>query len=212
MKYNDNKSLLIIEKLKEYYGNVKPSLDYNNIYQLTIAVILSAQTTDNQVNKVTRKLFLKYKNFKQLSKAKKSDVEQIIKSIGLYKTKTKHIIELSKIVMNKYDGQLPKEFEKLIQLPGIGRKSANVIISHGFGEDAIPVDTHVKRVSKRIGLTEANNVYKVEQDLKNKIPKKLWNLSHLLLIYHGRTICKAINPDCPICPVASYCKYYDNNK
>ncbi len=200
-----NKSLKIIKQLKQEYGNVSTELAYINIYELSIAVILSAQTTDKQVNAVTPILFGKYTDFKCLSQATISDVEDIIKSIGLYKTKARNIINLSHEIIESYNGILPKTLGELIKLPGIGRKSANVILSVGFDKAAFAVDTHIKRIANRIGYKSSEDVYKIEQALTYYIPKEEWKVAHLLFIKHGRSICKARRPLCSECPIINLC-------
>ncbi|MFH0976830.1 MAG: endonuclease III [Spirochaetota bacterium] len=202
------KSKKIISKLKQYYGNIKSSsLHYSNIYQLVVSVVLSAQTTDKQVNSVTSILFNKYTDFYSLSEAAVSDIELVIKSVGLYKTKARNINNLSKIIVNEYNNIVPDELNKLISLPGIGRKSANVILSMGFNKPALPVDTHILRIANRIGYVNSSDPYKAEIALMNNIPEENWIESHLLFIKHGRELCKAKKPLCLICPVSKLCNY-----
>jgi endonuclease III len=201
------KSGKIIKKLKEYYGMVNADLSYSNIFQLTIAVVLSAQTTDKQVNSVTPALFIKFPGFNSLSGAGIKEVEEIIKSVGLYRTKAKNIINLSKEVAEKYKNILPDEFNDLVKLPGIGRKSANVILSMGFGKAAFPVDTHIIRIANRLGFIKSNDPYKVEQILTQYLQRDDWRQAHLLLIKHGRIICKARKPLCSECPLNKLCDF-----
>ncbi len=195
----------IIARLKKHYGTVTSDLEYINLYQLTVAVVLSAQTTDVQVNSVTPELFRKYPDFKSLSKANIQDVEEIIRSTGFYKNKSKNIVSLAQDVTGKYNGKVPSERELLEQLPGVGRKSANVILSMGYNIPALAVDTHVGRIAGKLGYTESRDPYKIEKDLTTAIPEKEWINSHLLFIRHGRSICKARKPACGICPVSLYC-------
>ncbi len=195
----------IIARLKEHYGRVKPDLHYRNLYQLTVAVVLSAQTTDVQVNSVTPELFGKYPDFSSLSKADTADVETIIKSTGFYRNKSKNIVALAKEIMEKSGGRVPKERELLEQLPGVGRKSANVILSMGHNIPALAVDTHVARIAGRLGYTESKDPFKIEKALNEAIPEKEWIISHLLFIRHGRNTCKARNPVCGVCPVSGLC-------
>jgi endonuclease-3 len=199
----------IIVKLRSHYGNVKPALTYSNLYELTIAVVLSAQTTDRQVNNVTGNLFSRYNDFAALAKAKLPDVERIIKSTGFYHSKAKNIIRLSLTAMESFGGQLPADREKLMTLPGVGRKSANVILSQGFGIPAFAVDTHVGRIARRIGFTNEEDPDKVEQALTAVIPEKDWTEGHLLMITHGRTICSAKKPLCGTCPISALCSFPD---
>jgi len=201
------KSEKILKTLSKFYGDVKADLDFSNIYELTVAVVLSAQTTDKQVNSVTGTLFSKYTDFRALSKARITDVETIIKSTGFYHAKAKNIVNLAKKVVSDFSGQLPKDMDSLLSLPGVGRKSANVILSIGFGIPGLAVDTHVGRIAKRLGYTGSESPDKVEKDLCGIIPPEKWRDTHLLFIRHGRAICKARNPECNVCPVRSYCMY-----
>jgi len=205
---NTKKAKAILSALKNFYGDVKADLNFSNLYELTIAVVLSAQTTDKQVNSVTEKLFKKYPDFTSLSKAKLSDVEKIIKSTGFYHTKARNIIALAKIVSEKFNSSIPDNIASLITLPGVGRKSANVIISIGFGKPGLAVDTHVARIAKRLGLTESVKPEIIEKDLCSIIPEEEWLYTHLLFIKHGRSLCKARGEECHICPIKSFCLYY----
>lgn len=201
----------ILSMLYEYYGETVPDLNFRNIYELAIAVVLSAQTTDRQVNGVTTALFEKYPDFKSLGEADYSDVEKIIKSTGFFRTKTKNIIALSRMVCSRFQGVLPDNIESLIELPGVGRKSANVIISIGYGKPGLAVDTHVSRISNRLGYSDSKSPDVVEKDLCSVINPAEWKKTHLLFIKHGRVICKARHPECGICPVAKHCNYYKEN-
>lgn len=203
------KSEKILKTLSEYYGDVKADLDFRNIYELTVAVVLSAQTTDKQVNSVTGKLFAKYPDFGSLAKARISDVEKIVKSTGFYHSKAKNIVMLSRKVTSTYNGELPRDMESLLTLPGVGRKSANVILSIGYGIPGLAVDTHVGRIAKRLGYTESDNPDKTEKDLCRIIPPEKWRNTHLLFIKHGRTVCRSRNPECGACPISDYCVYYN---
>ena len=198
----------ILSKLHAYYGDVKPDLNYRNIYELTIAVVLSAQTTDRQVNGVTETLFGKYPDFKSLAKAGAHDVERIIKSTGFYKTKTKNIISLSRMVCSRFGGVLPDDMMHLLELPGVGRKSANVILSMGFNIPGLAVDTHVSRISGRLGYSRGKTPVEIEKDLCAVIVPEKWKLTHLLFIRHGRSLCTARNPRCDECPVSLHCDYF----
>lgn len=202
---NKNKSETILKKLADHYGDVEAQLQFKNIYQLAIAVILSAQTTDKQVNGATPDLFKRYPDFQSLSQAKQSDVETIIKSTGFFRNKAGNIIKLAKQVTEEYNGVLPESFDSLITLPGIGRKSANVILIIGLKKPAFPVDTHVFRLANRLGYANSENFLEVEKSLMEHIPSKDWSTAHLLLIHHGRNICKARNPLCTACPIRQHC-------
>jgi endonuclease III len=201
------KSKKIIEKLRNYYGKTIPGLSYSNLYELTVAVVLSAQTTDKQVNSVTPSLFKKFPDFKKLSGAGIQEIESIIKSVGLYKTKAKNIINLSKKIVIEYNNVLSNNIEELLKLPGIGRKSANVILSMGFKIPAFPVDTHILRIANRIGYIKSSDPFEVEKVLTNCIPEEDWIESHLLFIKHGRVVCMARKPLCRRCPINKLCDY-----
>ncbi len=201
------RSRKIISLLRQYYGDVKPDLRFENLYQLAVSVILSAQTTDKQVNSATPELFHRYPSLDSLAAAEQGDVEQIIKSTGFFRNKAKNIIAMAKAVVERHGGKLPENREELTALPGIGRKSANVILSVGFGIPALAVDTHILRISKRIGYTESEDPLRVENDLTAMIPEAEWTEAHLVLIRHGRTLCPARKPLCSECPVNSLCDY-----
>jgi endonuclease-3 len=208
IKKNSNK---IITILRDLYGDVKPDLDFNNLYELTIAVVLSAQTTDKQVNGVTPQLFAKYPDFDSLSRASQKDVEKIIHSTGFYRNKAKNIIALGKEVVETFSGILPSTMEKLVTLPGVGRKSANVVISMGYNRPALAVDTHVARISKRLGYTTSENPMIIEKDLMAALPESQWIESHLLFIKHGRMLCIARKPKCEECPLKELCPFFLND-
>lgn len=218
----------ILNLLEREYPNAGCALNYKTKFQLLIAVTLSAQTTDVSVNKITPSLFERYPGSKQLSNARQNDVENIIKSIGLYRNKSKNIIGISKALQNRLSSMdeslrdeylsskdnkdgVPGEYNELLKLPGVGRKTANVVLSEGFGKQKIAVDTHVLRVSNRIGLANSDDTYKTEVQLMNIIPESRWTEAHHLLIFHGRNLCKARNPSCTSCPIINYCKYNRKN-
>ena len=194
-----------LEILERTYPEAATALDYDNIFNLLIAVILSAQTTDAGVNRVTPFLFEKYPTPQALAKAKLSDVEKIIKPTGFFRTKAKNIVNAAKALVENYAGEVPKDREGLESLPGVGRKTANVVMSVAFGEAAIAVDTHVFRVSHRLGLTLGKTPRDVEEDLVKIVPvKKQPHVSHWLIL-HGRAICKAPWPKCEACPAVKLC-------
>ncbi|MAZ01186.1 MAG: endonuclease III [Flavobacteriales bacterium] len=191
------------------YPNPKTELNYKSNYQLLIAVILSAQCTDKRVNLVTPILFDKYKDFNSLSKAGIEDVFDIIKSISYPRNKAKYLLGCANIVSVKHNNNVPDSFDDLINLPGVGRKTANVILSILFNKPNMPVDTHVFRVSKRIGLVPNNSsLLKVENHLVNNIPVDKINKAHHWLIIHGRYVCTALKPKCNSCGIQKVCKYY----
>lgn len=198
----------IFETFKQQNPNPKTELEYSNNFTLAVAVILSAQATDISVNKATKKLFAYYDTPKKILELGQDGLKQYIKTIGLYNSKAKNIIALCEILVNKYNSEIPEDFDKLIALPGIGRKTANVIMSAAFGMHTIAVDTHVYRVARRIGLSSESTPEKVERDLMQLIPKKWLEGAHHWLILHGRYICKARRPLCEECPITKYCNYY----
>lgn len=202
----------IINKLQEMFPDAKCELDYTNLYELIIAVALSAQTTDVRVNIVTKELFKAYPDCYSLAKASYYDVLNIIKSVGLSNTKSKNIIALANELVNRFDGKVPHTMEELITLPGVGRKTSNVVLAEGFGIPAIAVDTHVARIANRLGFSNSEDVLKIEQDLMNQIEKEKWHQTHHMLIFFGRYFCKAKNPNCEECPFKKdICTVYKNN-
>lgn len=194
--------LSILEKL---YPDPHSELDFKNEYQLLIAVMLSAQCTDKKVNEVTPILFSKYPNFASLAKASLSDVEKIIRPINYCKTKSKNIIATSSQVVTEHNGHIPLTFEQLTELPGVGRKTANVVLGETGAVPSLPVDTHVFRVSRRLGLSSGKNPDAVEEDLKKQFPSSEWRNLHHRLIFHGRRVCKAQNPQCAECALSGIC-------
>ena len=197
---------LILKLLDENYPLNECYLNYQTDWQLLIATILSAQCTDDRVNMVTKNLFSKYKTLNDFASAIQSDLEQDIKSTGFYKNKARNIILSANKLLNDYNSKMPSDINELVKLPGVGRKTANVIRSHIFNIPSIVVDTHVKRISKKLGLTENNDPEKVEYDLMKIIPKNHWIRLNLQLIAHGRKICKARKPDCINCFLNKYCR------
>lgn len=203
----------IMAIIADMFPEAKGELEWEKPYQLLIAVILSAQTTDKAVNKVTPFLWAKYPNLEDLASANLTDVELILKSIGLYKTKARNIIKTAQILVDNYNGQVPKTHKELETLPGVGRKTANVVLGEVYVIPGIAVDTHVSRVAKRLNISSQNaDVKEIEADLMQKIPKKDWVISHHRLIFFGRYHCLAKNPKCEVCPLQSYCLYYKNKE
>lgn len=196
----------VLDALEKEYPDAECALDHQNIYQLLIAVVLSAQTTDVSVNKVTPVLFDTYPTPETLSKAENEDVEAMLKTIGMYRTKARNIINLTKQLCEKYGGSVPHDYDALVSLPGVGRKTANVVLSVGFGEQRIAVDTHVFRVSNRIGLVKAKDVLSTELSLMKRVPEERWSRTHHSLIFHGRRCCTARNPKCEQCCISEYCE------
>lgn len=198
------KAKIIVEKLSGVFLD-KPALNFSTPYELLIAVILSAQCTDERVNKVTKKLFENYNTPEKMISLSQEDLEKYIFSCGLYRSKAQHILSASRDILLKYGGEVPNNLEGLRTLAGVGRKTANVVYSVAFKGDAIAVDTHVFRVSNRIGLVNANNVLKTEQGLMKILDRSDWSRSHHYLIYLGRSFCKAGKPDCANCPINLEC-------
>lgn len=197
----------ILDLLTERYPQAHCELNFNTPFQLLVATILSAQTTDQKVNEVTEELFKDYGTPERLITLSEEELAKKIKTIGLYKTKSKNLLQTTRILLEKYGGEVPRSMEELISLPGVGRKTANVVLSNAFGIPAIAVDTHVFRVSNRIGLADSDDVLKTEKQLMEIIPRSEWSFAHHLLIWHGRRICHARNPKCMECPVFSLCRY-----
>ena len=197
----------ILDILEETYPQAECALDHQNIYQLIVAVALSAQTTDKSVNQVTPALFEKYPTPYELAVADPEEVAQYIKRIGMYKTKSKNIVGLAKSLVENFGGQVPDDYGALVSLPGVGRKTANVVLSVGFGHQRIAVDTHVFRVANRIGLVHEKDVLKTELALMDRIPEDRWSRTHHSLIFHGRQCCDARKPKCDQCPIVEYCEY-----
>lgn len=195
----------VLVLLNDLYPSPKSELVFRNHYQLVISVVLSAQCTDKKVNQVTPALFKKFPAFSSLTQAKPSQVERIIRTINYYKTKSRNLIALAQIITDKHAGKLPLDFNALITLPGIGRKTANVILTETGAAPALPVDTHVFRVARRLGWANTNNVEKVEQELRTAFDQSVWRNLHHWLILHGRRVCKARRPLCSECKLASLC-------
>ena len=201
----------ILDILDSTYPDAECALDHINVFELLIAVCLSAQTTDKSVNRVSPGLFSRYPDVKSLAEADPEEVGEIIRTIGMYKTKSRNIINLSKELISRFDGKVPDDYDSLISLPGVGRKTANVVLSVGFGQQRIAVDTHVFRVSNRLGLVNEKDVLKTELALMENIPEERWSRTHHSLIFHGRNICDAKKPKCKECPVRDLCLWDSKN-
>ena len=198
----------ILDYLDELFPNPKCELNYNKDYELLIAIVLSAQTTDKRVNKVTEVLFNKYPSLESLSKADISDIENIIREIGTFRRKSIYVRDIAKKIVNDGYNYVPNDRNYIESLPGVGRKTANVFLSNIYDEAAIAVDTHVSRVSKRLGLVYKNDdVSKIEKKLEKKIPRDRWGKTHHQLVLFGRYHCKAIKPECNNCKIKDICKY-----
>ena len=197
----------VVRILEEMYPEADCELNFGSVFQLLVAVVLSAQTTDKSVNQVTEVLFEQHPDAGSIAAMSEEELQQTIKRIGMYKTKAKNVRNLARIVKEEYDGEGPGDYEKLIQLPGVGRKTANVVLANGFGEQRIAVDTHVFRVSNRIGLVKEPDVLKTELSLMKVLPKNKWTLMHHALIWHGRRVCDARRPQCEHCRLNEICLY-----
>lgn len=200
----------IIEKLKAEYKGMGCGLSFNSPFELLISTMLSAQTTDVNVNKATEVLYKIYNTPYQFAELSAEELEPYIKSLGFYKNKTKNVINTSRKLIIDFNGEVPNNMEDLVTLPGVGRKTANVVLANAFGKDAIAVDTHVFRVSNRIGLANAENVDLTEKQLMEVLPKNCWSDMHHYIIWHGRRICSARRPKCDECIISDECNYYNN--
>ena len=207
---NKEKSRIIIRILNRTYPKVPIPLNYKNTFTLLVSVLLSAQCTDVNVNNVTKKIYPKYNEPKHFVKLGRKKIESLIRKIGIFRVKAKSIFYLSKTLVEKYNGKVPKTYEELEQLPGVGHKTASVVMSQGFGYPAFPVDTHIHRLAQRWGLTNGKNVVQTEKDLKRLFPKKSWNKLHLQIIYYGREYCKARECYGVTCKICTTC--YPNRK
>ena len=207
MLLNQNKVLQLIKLLDKSIKNPKTSLKYRNRFTLLTSVVLSAQCTDTNVNNVTKSIYKKYYTPKHFVNLGINKIKNLIKSIGLFNNKAKNLYNLSKILLEKYQSKVPNKFEDLISLPGVGRKTANVVLNAAFNQATIAVDTHVFRVANRTGLSNGNNPVKVEKQLLKILPKKHIKNAHHLILLHGRYVCKARNPLCKKCVINKICLY-----
>ena len=198
--------------LKEAYPDARPELNFTSPFELLVATMLSAQCTDKQVNKTTAVLFPLYNTPEAFASLSEEELAPYIRSCGFYQTKGKNIIAASKIIVEQYGGEVPRERDELTKLPGVGRKTANVVVSNAFGVPAIAVDTHVVRVANRIGLADAKDVLNTEKQLMQNIPEEDWSAAHHWIIFHGRRVCSARSPKCGICTIRPYCLEYINNQ
>lgn len=198
---------MILDTIGTLFPNAHCELEHSNPFELAIAVLLSAQCTDQTVNKVTRALFKKYKTPSDYLAVPLSELQEDIRQIGLYRNKAKHIQQCCEMLISEFGGELPQKHEDLVKLAGVGRKTANVIVSVAFNEPAIAVDTHVERIAKRLGFAKhSDSVLEVEKKLMKQIPREEWSLTHHRLIFFGRYHCKAQNPRCEICPLVDECQ------
>ena len=207
---NQKKSKIILKLLNKTYPKVPIPLNYKNTFTLLVSVLLSAQCTDVNVNNVTKHIYPKYNEPKHFVKLGRKKIERLIKRIGIFRVKAKSIFYLSKTLVKKYKGKVPRTYEELEQLPGVGHKTASVVMSQGFGFPAFPVDTHIHRLAQRWGLTNGKNVVQTEEDLKKVFPRKHWNKLHLQIIWYGREYCKARDCYGISCKICERC--YPNRK
>jgi endonuclease-3 len=198
---------ILIEHLTTLYPDATCELIHRNPFELLIAVILSAQCTDKLVNEVTPGLFANYPTAFEMAKLSQEAMEEEIRRIGLFRNKAKNILETCRRLVDEQNGEVPNDYEYLVSLPGVGRKTANVVLSTAFGVPAIAVDTHVDRLAHRLGLSKATNVLQTEKDLMRKLPKEKWTFAHHALILHGRRVCGARSPKCGMCPMTEICAH-----
>lgn len=206
------KSEKVYELLKVAHPGAKCGLNYETPFQLLISTMLSAQATDKSVNIVAEELYMQYPDLNSFLTLSQEEIELKIKKIGLYKNKAKNIYNMLRDLRDKYNGKVPRTMEDLMSLPGVGRKTASVVLVEGFNIPAFPVDTHVYRLTRRIGLAKGSTANKVSDEMMKKLPKYKWHLMHHLLITHGRTICTAQSPKCNICNINELCNYYKKEK
>ncbi|MBC2581513.1 endonuclease III [Clostridium sp. DJ247] len=206
MKKKDTEK--IVETLSHTYPDAKCALNFRSPYELLVSTILSAQCTDVRVNQVTEELYKEYNTPEKMITLTEEELGEKIRSCGFYKNKSKNILGATKEILINHEGKVPNTMEELIKLPGVGRKTANVVLSNAFGVPAIAVDTHVFRVSNRLGIAKGNTPEKVENELMKNIARDKWSDTHHYLIWHGRQICKARKPNCEQCPVAPNCEYF----
>ena len=209
---DDSQRKEALRLLAQAYPDARPALHYNTAYELLVAVILSAQCTDERVNKVTAELFKEHSTPEAMLALSQEQLEGYIFSCGLYRSKAAHILSASRDIVEKFGGQVPENFADLRSLAGVGQKTANVVSSVWFDKDAIAVDTHVFRVSNRLGLAHANTPLKTEEQLKTAIPQEDWSKAHHWLIWHGRRVCHAQKPDCAHCTLAGCCDHFQSIK
>ena len=205
-RISKKKTVEILDLLKEAYPEAGCALEHVNVYELIVCVVLSAQTTDASVNKVSPALFAAYPDAFALADASQEDVMDIIRTIGMYKTKSANVRKLSQMLVDEYGGVVPGDYDELVKLPGVGRKTANVVLAEAFGQQRIAVDTHVFRLANRIGFTAEKDVFATEDALMKAIPEDSWTKMHHALIWHGRRVCHARKPACEGCCLDGICK------
>ena len=209
---DESHSNFILDALQKQFPDARCELEYHSPFELLIATILSAQCTDERVNRVTTSLFAEANTPQAIITLGQIELENKIRSLGLFRNKAKNIIAACRVLVEDFAGQVPEELDLLRQLPGVGRKTANVVVSNAFGIPALAVDTHVFRVAHRLGIAHGKTPEKVEQELMTIFPRQSWSLVHHLLIFQGRRICLARKPHCEECPVACICKTYQGER
>ncbi len=196
----------VLKRLSRVHPDAGPRLHFSNPYQALVATILSAQTTDEQVNRVTSLFFKRYPDVTALARASVDEVADVIKSTGLYRSKAAHLVAAAQKIAAEHGGEVPSDLQPLLELPGVGRKTANVVLANAFGKPGLGVDTHVHRVANRIGLCSEKHPEGTEKRLKELIPERDWGRAHHLLIFHGRRFCRARKPECPSCVLRDICR------
>ena len=212
MKFTKTRINKILNILAELYPDAKAELNYKNPLEMLVSTILSAQCTDKRVNMVTENLYKKYTSVKDFANADINELEEDIKPTGFFRNKAKHIKNATIMILKDYDGEVPNTIDELVKLPGVGRKTANVVLANSFGEETITVDTHLKRVSTRLGLTKEKDPVKIEFDLVEKLPKNELSNYSIRVIFHGRRVCHSRKANCDICKLQEYCEYFINKK
>lgn len=204
---SEKKAARVLSILQKEFPDAGTRLHFNTVFELLVATILSAQSTDEQVNHITDELFKFFNRPEDFAAMEPEELEPLIKGCGLYHNKARGIVDASRIILARFQGQVPDTLEELMELPGVGRKTANVVLAVGFGKPGLGVDTHVHRVANRLGLVTSKSADKTELQLKELIPPREWGKAHHLLIWHGRTYCKAPKPKCDACPLSKLCSY-----
>ena len=206
------KAQKVIATLKRLFPQAKTELDYTTPLELLVATILSAQCTDKKVNATTPKLFARFKTAKDYAQAPVEEIESLIESINFYRNKARSIKRCCQQIVERFNGSVPRTIEELTELSGVGRKTASIVLAEAYGIPALAVDTHVKRVAKRLGLTSSDNPDRIEEELRTLVPEKDWRSVTNLFILHGRRVCKAKRPLCEDCKISQYCQFYQNKK
>lgn len=199
----------ILQRLSSRYRGARTELRFENPLQLLIATILSSQCTDKRVNEITPRLFARFPTAQDFADASLEEIETIIKGCGLYRSKARYIRDACRKIVKEFNGQVPSNRQDLMSLPGVGRKTANVVLANAFGQQAMAVDTHVFRVANRVGLADSQNVLEVERQLMKVIPQHWWAAAHHWLIQHGRKVCRARNPNCSVCLLSDLCRWHN---